>query len=115
MISKYYKTLEKYTFSEGASFSSPSSYILDSTFEGLIQVPSNNNTFLSGKDTSSISGILFCDTSVSLSSKDIVKDPVSGLKYIISGQGSQPNGVSGVTPQSGQHSEYTLVSTNKGI
>lgn len=105
MIEKYYKTLNILEFKQG-SFQIPSKYEIKGTFKGLIQVPSNSNTFNNGKDTSSVAGVLFCPVNVKFESKDIIED--NGLKYIVSGQNTQVSGVAGITPKAGQHAEYRL-------
>lgn len=105
MIEKYYKTLNILRYQKGG-FGVPSGYQVAGTFKGLIQVPSNSNTFNNGKDTSSVAGVLFCPITVKFESKDIIED--NGLKYIISGQNTQNNGVAGITPKMGQHAEYRL-------
>lgn len=112
MIEKYYKTLNILRYQKG-SFGIPSGYEVAGTFKGLIQVPSNSNTFNNGKDTSSVAGVLFCPVNVKFESKDIIED--NGQKYIISGQNTQNNGVAGITPKRGQHAEYRLEWAQEGI
>lgn len=112
MIEKYYKTLNLMRYVEGG-FGTPSGYKIVGTFKGLIQAPSNSNTFNNGKDTSNVAGVLFCSNKVKFESKDIVE--YQGQKYIISGQGTQPNGVTGITPKAGQHAEYNLLWAQEGI
>lgn len=112
MIEKYYKTLNILRYQKGG-FGVPSGYQVAGTFKGLIQVPSNSNTFNNGKDTSSVAGVLFCPISVKFESKDIIED--NGQKYIISGQNTQNNGVAGITPMRGQHAEYRLEWAQEGI
>lgn len=112
MIEKYYKTLNLMRYVEGG-FGTPSGYQTVRTFKGLIQVPSNSNTFNNGKDTSSVAGVLFCPITVKFESKDIIED--NGQKYIISGQNTQNNGVAGITPKMGQHAEYRLEWAQEGI
>lgn len=112
-ISNYYQTLSVYELIEG-SFSVESTYELKRTFKGLVQPPSNSNTFNNNKDTSAIDGILFTSINESFDSKDIIED-TNGTRYIMSGQGSQPKGVTGVTPMAGQHAEYTLTYDNGSL
>lgn len=112
MIEKYYKTLNILRYQKGG-FGVPSGYQVAGTFKGLIQVPSNSNTFNNGKDTSSVAGVLFCPVNVKFESKDIIED--NGLKYIISGQNTQVSGVTGITPKRGQHAEYRLEWAQEGI
>ena len=112
MIEKYYKTLNILRYQKGG-FGVPSGYEVAGTFKGLIQVPSNSNTFNNGKDTSSVAGVLFCPVDVKFESKDIIED--NGQKYIISGQNTQNSGVAGITPKMGQHAEYRLEWAQEGI
>lgn len=105
MIEKYYKTINILRFDKGG-FGVPSGYKPAGTFKGLIQAPSNSNTFNNGKDTSSIAGVLFCSNKVKFESKDIIE--YNGNKYIISGQNTQKDGVAGIKPKRGQHAEYRL-------
>lgn len=111
-IEKYYQTINIYRYSKGG-FGVPSGYEVVGNFKGLIQVPSNSNTFNNGKDTSNVSGVLFCSNKVKFEDKDIVE--YNGQKYIISGQNTQTDGVSGIKPKRGQHAEYTLQWTQEGI
>lgn len=112
MIEKYYHKINIQRFNQGG-FGVPSGYEVVGSFMGLVQVPSNNNTFNNGKDTSSVSGVLFCPITVKFEPKDIIED--NGQKYIISGQNTQSNGVTGITPKAGQHAEYRLEWTQEGI
>lgn len=111
-IEKYYKTINIQRYQKGG-FDTPSGYQLVGTFKGLIQAPSNSNTFNNGKDTSNVSGVLFCSPSVAFQEKDIVE--YNGQKYIISGQNTQTDGVTGIQPKKGQHAEYRLEWTQGGI
>ena len=112
MIEKYYHKIYILRFDKGG-FGVPSGYKVIGDFQGLVQVPSNSNTFNNGKDTSSVAGVLFCPISVKFESKDIIED--NGQKYIISGQNTQSNGVAGITPKMGQHAEYRLEWAQEGI
>ena len=112
MIEKYYKSINLYRYEKGG-FNIPSGYKLIKSFEGLIQTPSNSNTFSNGKDTSSVSGVLFCSNKEKFESKDLVE--YKGQKYIISGQNTQTDGVTGIQPKRGQHAEYRLEWTQEGI
>lgn len=112
MIKKYYNDIDVYTFQEGY-FSTAPGYVFNRTIKGLIQNPSNVKTFNNGKDTSSISGVLFCDIKEVFDEKDIIE--FNGIRFKIAGAGSQPIGVSGITPHKGQHAEYNLVYTQEGI
>ena len=112
MIDKYYKTISLYRYKKGG-FDTKSGYELEGTFQGLIQSPSNSKTFNNGKDTSNVSGILFCSNHIKFEEKDIVE--YNGQKFIISGQNTQTDGVTGIIPKQGQHSEYSLQWTQQGI
>lgn len=105
MIEKYYKTLNILRYQKGG-FGVPSGYEIAGTFKGLIQVPSNSNMFNNGKDTSSVTGVLFCSNKVKFEPKDIIE--YNGQKYIIAGQNTQNDGVTGITPKASQHAEYRL-------
>lgn len=105
MIEKYYHKINILRFNQGG-FGTPSGYETIGSFQGLVQVPSNSNTFNNGKDTSSVTGVLFCPVSVKFEPKDMIED--NGQNYIISGQNTQPHGVSGIIPKRGQHAEYRL-------
>ena len=72
MIEKYYKTINIQRYSQG-SFGTPAGYEVVGSFKGLIQTPSNSNTYNNSKDTSNVNGILFCSPSVKFESKDIVE------------------------------------------
>lgn len=111
-IEKYYQTITLQRYNKGG-FNVPSGYSVVGTFKGLIQTPSNSNTFNNSKDTSYVNGILFCSPSVKFQNRDIVE--YNGQKYIISGQNTQTDGVSGIKPKRGQHAEYTLQWTQEGI
>lgn len=112
MIEKYYKTINILRYQQGG-FGVPSGYKTAGTFKGLIQAPSNSNTFNNGKDTSSIAGVLFCSNKVKFESKDIIE--YNGNKYIISGQNTQSDGVTGIKPKRGQHAEYNLQWAQNGV
>lgn len=112
MIEKYYNSINIYRFKEG-DFDTPSGYELAGTFKGLIQSPSNYNTYNNGKDTSTVSGVLFCSNKVKFEEKDIIE--YQGQKFIIAGQNTQVNGITGIQPKQGQHAEYTLLWTQEGI
>ena len=112
MIDRYYNYINLYRFEKGG-FDVPSGYKLVGRFKGLIQTPSNSNTFNNSKDTSSVSGVLFCSIREKFESKDIVE--YNGQKFIISGQNTQTAGVAGITPKRGQHAEYRLEWTQEGI
>lgn len=111
-LDKYYHKIYILRFNKGG-FGVPSGYQVVGDFQGLVQVPSNSNTFNNGKDTSSVAGVLFCPVTVKFESKDIIED--NGQKYIISGQNTQNNGVAGITPKRGQHAEYRLEWAQEGI
>lgn len=104
-LSRFYKTLQIYAYTDG-DFETQAGYNLVGTFQGLIQSPSNSNTFRNNKDTSSISGVLFCDKNQQFSDKDIIVN--GNIGYKISGMAGQVDGVAGIEPQSGQHCEYNL-------
>lgn len=112
MIKNYYHKIGLYRFQKG-EFDTKSGYHKIGEFMGLVQVPSNSNTFNNGKDTSSVSGVLFCSINEKFESKDMIED--NGQKYIISGQNTQLSGVSGITPRAGQHAEYRLEWAQEGI
>lgn len=111
-LEKYYHKIYILRFDKGG-FGVPSGYKVIGDFQGLVQVPSNSNTFNNGKDTSSVAGVLFCPVNVKFESKDIIED--NGLKYIVSGQNTQASGVAGITPKMGQHAEYRLEWAQEGI
>lgn len=111
-LEKYYHKIYILRFDKGG-FGVPSGYKVVGDFQGLVQVPSNSNTFNNGKDTSSVAGVLFCPINVKFESKDIIED--NGQKYIISGQNTQNSGVAGITPKRGQHAEYRLEWAQEGV
>lgn len=112
MIDKYYTSINILEYHEG-DFDTPAEYIVKGSFMGLIQAPSNRNTFNNSKDTSSVSGVLFCSNKIQFEPKTIIEQ--NGNKYIISGQGTQINGVTGIKPKRSQHAEYTLEWLQEGI
>lgn len=112
MIDRYYTPINILEFQEG-NFETPASYTVKGSFMGLIQTPSNNSTFNNSKDTSNVSGVLFCSHKIQFEPKTIIEQ--NGNKFIISGQQTQPNGVTGITPQKGQHAEYRLEWLQEGI
>lgn len=111
-IDRYYYKIKLYRYKKGG-FDIPSGYEFIKTFDGLVQTPSNSNSFNNFKDTSSVSGILFCSKKEVFQAKDIIED--NGQKYIISGQNTQVNGVAGIQPKRGQHAEYRLEWTEQSI
>lgn len=112
MIEKYYKTINILRYHQGG-FGVPSGYKFFNDFKGLIQAPSNSNTFNNGKDTSSVAGVLFCSNKVKFESKDIIE--YKGDKYIILGQNTQSDGVTVIKPKRGQHAEYNLQWAQNGV
>lgn len=106
-----YQTLSRVTFTEADEFTP--SVEVKTTFKGFIQPPRNGNSFINGKDTSTIDALLFTDIKTVLSEGDLIED-TNGIRYILSGAGSQPLGVTGIKPKRGQHSEYSLVFNNRG-
>ena len=112
MIEKHYKTINIQEYVEG-DFDNPGGYQTVGSFKGLIQAPSNYNTFNNGKDISTVAGVLFCPITVHFKNKTIIE--YKGQKYIISGQNTQVDGVTGIEPKQGQHAEYTLLWTQEGI
>ena len=111
-IERYYHNINILRFNKGG-FGVPSGYEVAATFKGLIQAPSNSNTYNNGKDTSSVSGVLFCSNKIKFEAKDVIE--YNGQKYIISGQNTQNDGVAGIKPKRGQHAEYMLVWAQEGI
>ena len=105
----YYTDIVVYRFTEG-DFGVPSGYNASHVIKGIIQAPSNSNTFNNGKDTSSIDGVLFADVGVDLQEKDKVA-LTNGKRYIVSGAGSQVQGVTGIKAH---HVEYKLRFDNDG-
>lgn len=105
MIDKYYQTINILEYQEG-DFETPASYQTAGTFKGLIQTPSNNSTFNNSKDTSNVSGTLFCSQSIAFKPKTIIE--YKGNKFLIAGQQTQPDGVTGIKPKRGQHAQYNL-------
>lgn len=112
MIERYYTPINILEYQEG-SFDEPAGYTVKGTFRGLIQTPSNSYSFNNSKDTSSVSGVLFCSVNEQFEPKTIIEQ--NGNKYVISGQGTQANGVTGITPARGQHAEYNLIWAQEGI
>ena len=90
MIERYYTPINILEYQEG-SFDEPAQYTIKGTFNGLIQTPSNNHTFNNSKDTSNVSGVLFCSVKEHFEPKTIIEQ--NGNKFIIAGQGTQANGV----------------------
>ena len=115
MIKNKYRDLQLYRMTASTAWSADASYSLVKTFKGLIQVPSNSRQFINSKDGQAISGTLFCDVSEVFQSKDKIVDPLSNMAFLISGYTSQPLGVAGVAPKSGQHAEYSLIYAEAGI
>lgn len=109
-----YKTLRIVTIEKGDEWTGGADTVVKTPFKGLVQVPSNRSTFNNGKDTTSVDGILFTGIKTAIKEKDLIED-INGTRYIVSASGSQPNGVTGITPKRGQHSEYSLTYANKGI
>ena len=112
MIERYYTPINILEYQEG-SFDEPAQYTVKGTFNGLIQTPSNNHTFNNSKDTSNVSGVLFCSVKEHFKPKTIIEQ--NGNKFIIAGQGTQANGVTGIIPARGQHAEYNLIWAQEGI
>lgn len=112
MIERYYTPINILEYQEG-SFDEPAGYTVKGTFKGLIQTPSNSYSFNNSKDTSSVSGVLFCSVKEHFEPKTIIEQ--NGNKYVISGQGTQTNGVTGIIPARGQHAEYNLIWAQEGI
>lgn len=110
--SKYQK-LARIDFISGDEFTPDTEQKTE--FEGLIQAPSNSNTFINGKNSSNIAGILMTDISTVITEGDLIEEIKTGYRYIVSGSGSQPLGVTGIKPKRGQHAEYSLVFNNKGV
>jgi hypothetical protein len=106
-ISKLYKTLSIYTYSEG-DFETPAGYgdTPTRTFKGLIQAPSPSNTFNNAKDTLIVNAVLFCSHKEVFTSTDIIDN--DGVKYKIANSETQKDGVCGLTPKKSQHAEYNL-------
>lgn len=105
MIDKYYQMINILEFQAG-DFDTPAAYTVKGSFMGLIQTPSNSPVFNNSKDTSNVSGVLFCSNKIQFEPKTIIEQ--NGNKFVISGQGTQTNGVTGITPKRGQHAEYYL-------
>lgn len=112
MIERYYTNINVLEYTEGG-FGTPSKYETVRTFKGLIQTPSNSYTFNNNKDTSNVSGVLFCSVNEHFEPKTIIEQ--NGNKFVISGQGTQTYGVTGITPARGQHAEYNLVWLQEGV
>lgn len=98
-----YKTLKVYEKVVG-EFKNPSALVLKRKFYGLIQNASPSNTFNNGKETSSVSAVLFCSDKEVFKASDIIEN-VNGIKYKVSNSDLQYNGVTGIV---GHHSEYNL-------
>lgn len=112
MIDRYYTPINILEFQEG-SFETPASYKVVGSFKGLIQTPNNSSTFNNSKDTSNVSGTLFCSIKEKFASKTIIEQ--NGEKWLISGQKTQSMGVTGITPVRGQHAEYSLIWLEESI
>ncbi len=112
MIDRFYKDIHVYKYTKG-TFETPAEYTLDRTIKGLVQSPSNVKTFNNGKDTTSISGVLFTSIDEKFDEKDLIES--NGVRYKIAGAGSQPVGVTGITPVRSQHAEYNLVYVQEGL
>ena len=112
MIERYYSQINILEYQEG-SFDEPAQYTVKGTFNGLIQTPSNTHTFNNSKDTSNVAGVLFCSNKEQFEPKTVIEQ--NGNKFIISGQGTQANGVTGITPARGQHAEYNLIWMQEGV
>lgn len=104
-MKRFYRQLEVQEYSDG-DFATPAGYQHKRYFRGLIQAPSSSNTFLNGKDTSTVDAVLFCDKAETFESKDIIVD--GSTKYKISPTPAQTNGITGIKPRRGQHTEYNL-------
>lgn len=107
-----YKWINIVRFVKG-EFSAPSRYDVVGKFKGLIQVPSNSNTFNNGKDTSNVVGVLFCSNKQTFESKDLIES--NGKRYKIAGSNTQIDGVCGLEPIAGQHAEYQLEYAQEGL
>ncbi|MBQ2391404.1 MAG: hypothetical protein II306_06505 [Clostridia bacterium] len=112
MIERYYKRINILEFQAG-SFETPAEYVVSGSFMGLIQAPSNNAVFNNSKDTSSVAGTLFCSNKQHFEPKTIIE--YNGTKYLIAGQGTQTDGVTGIQPKRGQHAQYRLEWLQEGI
>lgn len=112
MIDKFYQTINILEYQEG-NFETPAKYKKAGSFKGLIQTPSNRNTFNNSKDTSSVSGVLFCSQHVYFKPRTIIE--YKGNKFLIAGQKTQPDGVTGIKPKRGQHAQYNLEWLQEGI
>ena len=113
-LKKFYQDVNLYRVSEG-DFGTPSTTTLIQKFKGLVQTSTSRNAYVNNKDTAKIDGILFCDVSMNsvIQEGDLIE--FGGIKYIVSGQASQPLGVSGIKPRRGQHCEFNLEYANRGI
>lgn len=112
MIDKFYQTINILEYQEG-DFETPASYNVAGSFKGLVQTPSNRNTFNNSKDTSSVAGVLFCSNKNQFEPKTIIE--YKGNKFIISGQQTQIDGVTGIEPKRGQHAQYNLEWLQEGV
>lgn len=112
MIDKFYQTINILEYQEG-DFETPANYNVTGSFKGLIQTPSNRNTFNNSKDTSSVAGVLFCSNKIQFEPKTIIE--YKGNKFIISGQQTQIDGVTGIEPKRGQHAQYNLEWLQEGV
>lgn len=112
MIEKYYQDVDVYKYSDG-DFSIMAGYQYDRTIKGLVQTPNNSKTYNNGKDTSSVTGTLYCSINEEFEEKDIID--FKGIRYKIAGATTQPLGVCGITPQRGQHAQYSLIYVQEGI
>jgi hypothetical protein len=115
-LTSKYKTINKQTYSKGDFTVSPpthAGYTASGTFKGLIQAPKPNSTFNNGKSTINVDAILFCSEKEVFTDTDIVE--YKSVKYKVGNSTTQTDGVSGIIPKRGQHSEYSLMYTQEGI
>lgn len=83
------------------------------TFKGLIQPSTGSKVYNNGKDTTNVDALLFCDISQTFDETNVLE--FKGIRYKIAGAPVKPDGITGVEPKRGQHAEYNLVYTQKGL
>jgi len=108
-----YRQIDIYRLTESDDYTTDSQYSKVSSFKGLVQTPAPSNTFNQGKETATIAAVLFCDKSQVFTSDDVIVR--NGIGYKVSNSDLQKDGVCGLTPKAGQHSEYNLTYVQGGI
>lgn len=116
-LAKYYKTLYIVTTSQGSEddgWNLQPATQTKKAFKGLIQPVSVGTTFTNGKDSEFIPATLKTSIKTVIIEKDLVED-TDGTRYIVGKSVGMPNGVTGIKPKRGQHSEYSLTYANESL